>query len=112
MKYSTISRELLAVYLAIRHYRHILEGRDFTIFTDHKPLTYALQAKSEKHNPRDIRYMDYIGQFTSDIRYVKGTSNTVADALSRTTLNTSQPAALHFDSLADEQLSDETLPSV
>lgn len=93
-KYSTFSRELLAIYLAIRHYRHILEGRDFSIFTDHKPLTYALHTKSEKHNPRDIRYMDYISQFSSDIRYVSGTNNTVADALSRTTLSAIQNTTL------------------
>lgn len=31
--------------------------------------------------------MDYISQFTSDIRYIKGESNIVADALSRIELN-------------------------
>lgn len=80
-KYSAFSRELLAIYLAIRHYRHILEGREFTVYTDHKPLVYALSAKADKHNPRDIRYLDYISQFTSDIQYIKGSSNTVADTL-------------------------------
>lgn len=28
-RYSTFNRELLAVYLDIRHFRHILEGRHF-----------------------------------------------------------------------------------
>lgn len=111
-KYSTFSRELLAIYLAIRHYRHILEGRDFSIFTDHKPLTYALHAKSDKHNPRDIRYMDYISQFSSDIRYISGASNTVADTLSRTTLSAVQSTTLNFDNLADEQDKDETLQAI
>ncbi|BHF60579.1 hypothetical protein SprV_0100354400 [Sparganum proliferum] len=37
-RYSTFGRELLAIYLAVKHFRHFLEGRDFTIFTDHKPL--------------------------------------------------------------------------
>ncbi len=41
-KYSAFDRELLACSLGIRHFRHMLEGRRFTIFTDHKPLTYAL----------------------------------------------------------------------
>ena len=40
-KYSTFDRELPAVYLAVRHFRYYLEGRDFTVFTDHKPLTFA-----------------------------------------------------------------------
>ena len=39
-------RELLAVYLAIKHFRHFLEGRPFHVLTDHKPLTYALSCQS------------------------------------------------------------------
>ena len=42
-KYSTFGRELLAIYLSIRYFRHLLEGRDFTVYTDHKPLTFAFQ---------------------------------------------------------------------
>ena len=44
-KYSAFDRELLASYGAIRHFRHFLEGRPFTLYTDHKPLTSALKAK-------------------------------------------------------------------
>ena len=32
--YSAFDRELLAAYLAIRHFRYFLEGRSFTLFTD------------------------------------------------------------------------------
>ncbi|BHF81681.1 hypothetical protein SprV_0802481400 [Sparganum proliferum] len=82
-RYSTFGRELLAAYLAVRHFRHLLEGRDFTIFTDHKPLTFALRSHTDKLNPREIRQLDYISQFTSDIRHIDGSRNEVADALSR-----------------------------
>lgn len=34
-RYSTFDRELLAIYLAIRHFRHFVEGRNFHIVTDH-----------------------------------------------------------------------------
>ncbi|XP_069761067.1 deoxyribonuclease-1-like [Narcine bancroftii] len=37
-KYSVFDRNLLALYLAIRHFRYFLEGR---LFTDNKPLTHA-----------------------------------------------------------------------
>ena len=30
-----IDRELLAIYLSIRHFRYFLEGRNFHIYTDH-----------------------------------------------------------------------------
>ena len=32
---------------------------------------------------RQIRHLDFISQFTSDIRFLKGSSNAAADALSR-----------------------------
>ena len=38
-RYSTFDRELLAVYLAIQHFRHLPEGRHFHVLTNHKPLT-------------------------------------------------------------------------
>src|SRR5699024_67865 len=71
-KYSAFDRELLAVYLAIRHFRYMLEGRPFIVFTDHKPLTTALTSATER-TPRQYRHLDYISQFTSDIRHIKGT---------------------------------------
>ncbi|XP_069774035.1 uncharacterized protein [Narcine bancroftii] len=42
LKNSAFNRELLALYLAIRHFQYFLEGRPFTVFMDHKPLTQAL----------------------------------------------------------------------
>jgi cleavage and polyadenylation specificity factor subunit 1 len=44
-KYGPYDRELLAVYEAVNHFRYMLEARHFTIFTDHKPITYAFQQK-------------------------------------------------------------------
>nr|VZI28875.1 unnamed protein product [Spirometra erinaceieuropaei] len=82
-RYSTFGRELLAAYLAVRHFWHLLEGREFTILTDHKPLTFAIHSHSDKLSPREIRHLDYISQFTSDIRHIDGSRNEVADALSR-----------------------------
>ena len=41
-RYSTFDRELFAAYSALRHFRFLLEGKEFVLFTDHKPLTQAL----------------------------------------------------------------------
>ena len=51
-RYSTFDRELLAVYLAIKHFCHFVEGREFYVLTDHKPLTFALSTKTDKYTPR------------------------------------------------------------
>jgi len=44
-KYSAYDRELVAIYEAVKHFRHMLEVRHFVIFTDHKPLTYAFNQR-------------------------------------------------------------------
>ena len=41
-KYSAFDKELLGIYLAIRHFRPYLDGRHFPVFTDHKPLYYCI----------------------------------------------------------------------
>ena len=86
-RYSTFDRELLVVYLAIKRFWHLLEGRPFHVLTDHKPLTFALNSRSDRHSPRQARQLDYISQFTSTIRHVHGLDNVVADALSRIETN-------------------------
>ncbi|BHF74825.1 hypothetical protein SprV_0501791300 [Sparganum proliferum] len=88
--YSTFGRELLAIYLAVKHFRHFLEGRDFTVFPEHKPSTFARRSHSDKYNPREIAHLDYISQFTTDIRHIDGTKNEVADMLSRPSLSSLQ----------------------
>ena len=82
-KYSTFDRELLAMYLAVKHFHYFVEGRDFYIVTDHKPLTFALHSRATAHSPRQARQLDFISQFTSDIRHLPGSANVVADTLSR-----------------------------
>ncbi|GBN48949.1 Retrovirus-related Pol polyprotein from transposon 17.6 [Araneus ventricosus] len=81
--YSTYDRELLGIYLSIKQFKHILEGRQFTIYTDHKPLMFAFQQKNEKASPRQLRHLQYISEFSTDIRHICGKENIVADSLSR-----------------------------
>lgn len=83
IKYSAFDRELLAAYSAIKHFRYILEGRDFILFTDHKPLTFSLKKNGDGLTPRQSRHLDFIAQFTTNIQHISGCMNTVADTLSR-----------------------------
>jgi hypothetical protein len=43
--YSTIEKELTAIMWACRHFRPYLLGRNITIVTDHKPLTWMFSVK-------------------------------------------------------------------
>lgn len=102
--YSAYDRELLAAYMSIRHFQHMVEGRNFILFTDHKPLTFAFHQKHDKCTPRQARQLDFISQFTTDIRYLKGSNNVVADALSRVQIATiSTPEKLDFQRMTQEQ---------
>ena len=82
-KYSTFDRELLAAHQAIRHFRCLLEGRPFQLWTDHKPLVAALGRVTQPWTPRQQRQLACIAEYTADVRHVAGKANVVADALSR-----------------------------
>ncbi|CAH8492890.1 unnamed protein product [Schistosoma mattheei] len=81
----------------------MVEGISFTVYTDHKPLTKALSAKQDNYSPREIRQLEFISQFTSDIQYVKGQENDVADALSRATISTLMASGIDYNGLAKLQ---------
>ena len=76
-------RELLAAFRAIRHFRHMIEGRNFTLYTDHDSLVPALHKKTEPLTARQTYQLSCIAEFTTDIQYLEGKANVVADQLSR-----------------------------
>ena len=80
---SATDRELLAAYRAVRHFRHILEGRKFTLYTDHKPLVGMMAKVSDSWSAMQARHLSAISEYTTDIRHLEGKVNVVADALSR-----------------------------
>nr|VZI07566.1 unnamed protein product [Spirometra erinaceieuropaei] len=69
-RYSVFGRELLAVYLAIPHFRHFLDGREFVVLTDQKPLVGALRVSPDRYSPCEIRHLDFISQFSCDIQHI------------------------------------------
>jgi len=105
-KYSAYDRELLAIYEAVRYFCHMPEARHFTILTDHKPLTFAFHQKRDKCSPRQFNHLDFISQFTTDIRHIYGQDNVVEDALSRVEVIT---APVTHEALAAAQERDDEL---
>jgi len=70
--YSTYDKELEAIFQGIRHFNTYLEGRQFTVFTDHKPLTHALAKSTDPLSPRRSRQLMEISEYTSDIQHLSG----------------------------------------
>ena len=108
-KYSTFDRELLAVYQAVRHFRHLLEGTSFTVRTDHRPLVHAFTKAGDAWSARQQRHLSSIAEFGCQIEYVPGTKNPVADALSRVQIDAVH-LGIDYSAIADAQKTDpETL---
>lgn len=105
-KYSPYDRELLAIYEAIKYFRHMLEARHFVVFTDHKPISFAFHERKKICSPRQFRYLDFIAQFTTDIRHISGKENVVADPLSRVE---ALKVPVNFGTLAESQTADPEL---
>jgi cleavage and polyadenylation specificity factor subunit 1 len=84
----------------------MLEARHFTIFTDHKPITFAFQQKRNKCSPRQFNHLDFVAQFTTDIRHISGQDIVVDGALSRVESVTAPPS---YNALAASQDGDDEL---
>ena len=75
--------QLFAIFAAIKYFRSQLEGRTFSVYTDHKSLIHAFKKVSDTNCSPQLRQLDFISQFTVDIRYIEGPENVVADFMSR-----------------------------
>jgi hypothetical protein len=112
-KYSTFDRELLAAFVTIRHFRFLLEGRQFQLLTDHKPLVAAMTRVTPPQSARQQRHLAYISEFTTDLSHTPGSANVVADALSRPppVVVSAPPAGLPVLSIPPASSSTVPLPS-
>ena len=81
--YSTYDRELLAAYLAVIHFKNLIDGQSTTLFSDHKPLIAAFYAKTPPKSDRQQRHLSLISEYISTMQFIKGTQNITADCLSR-----------------------------
>lgn len=82
-RYSTFDRELLAAYSAVLHFRPFIEGRNVTLFTDHRPLQAAFSSRSEAKSDRQQRHLSTLSEFVTEVHFIKGENNIISDCLSR-----------------------------
>jgi len=80
-RYSATELEALALMATIQHFAYYLYGREFTAYTDHKPLLQL--TTSEKLNPRLRRMAFKLQPWLMKVEYIEGQENGMADALSR-----------------------------
>lgn len=93
-RYSVIEKEFLAITWGCKYFRPYLYGKRFTLFTDHKPLTYMFSLKDP--NDKMLRWRLRLQEFDYDVKHRAGKQNIVADGLSRirNDLNANDTSAL------------------
>ena len=80
--YSAIELECLAIWWCVTDkFRPYIEGQQFVLETDHKPLLSLM--KKPYRNARIERWMTELQQYDMVIQHICGTANVLADALSR-----------------------------
>ncbi|XP_068229909.1 uncharacterized protein [Palaemon carinicauda] len=78
----TIEKELYSLVATVLHFRPYLEGAaSVVIYTDHKPLTFLERAKL--NNKKLLRWSYILSSYNIEIHSIRGSNNTIADALSR-----------------------------
>lgn len=79
--YTVSEQELLSIVWAYKHFKIFLEGNEFTIMTDHAPLTYL---KSKNHlSGRLARWSILLQDMKCEIKHLAGKLNVLPDYLSR-----------------------------
>jgi hypothetical protein len=78
---STYEKEYLAILIAVDHWRHYLQLKEFHILTDHRSL--AQLDEQRLHTPWQKKMFSRLLGLQYHIVYKKGTDNSAADALSR-----------------------------
>ncbi|KIH56049.1 integrase core domain protein [Ancylostoma duodenale] len=98
-KWSPTHIELFAMISALRFFRTTIYGNRTRIFSDHKPLTFLL--RHGKTHDNLARWAVELQSYDIVIEYLKGSSNVVADHLSR---NTNPENQFRDDSPASDDL--------
>jgi cleavage and polyadenylation specificity factor subunit 1 len=106
-RYSTFDRELLSIVLAVKHFRHFLQGRKFIVRSDHKPLVHIMGMKDP--SPRQQRQISFLSEFNMSIVYLPGEENSVADFLSRSVNNIYFPPVFTKERLSSFPITQEDL---
>ena len=82
--YHPAEKETCAILYALRHWRHLLFGQDFTVLTDNKASQFLNTKATEQLSPREMRWIEKLAYFAPfTVEYRPGSHNTGADYLSR-----------------------------
>lgn len=80
--YSVIEKETLALIWALQHFDvYVGGGVSVVVYCDHNPLTFLTSFQNP--NQRLMRWSMFLQSYNLEVRYIKGSDNVLAHALSR-----------------------------
>ena len=82
-QYSNIERELLGVVFALKRLNHYTYGFTITVQSNHEPLISIWKKTIAAASPRLQRLLLRLSKYNTEIEYLQGKQNVIADALSR-----------------------------
>lgn len=107
-KWAQIDKEAYAIIFGVKKFHQYLFGRSFTLYTDHKPLTYIFSEDKVLPHMSAMRmqhYAIFLQGFRYQIKYKKSEMNLNADALSRLPLAIEENKAEESDIFEINQIS-------
>ena len=115
-RYSNIEHEILGVVTGVEHFHQYLFGRQFTLYTDHKPIESLVLKPLVDTSPRVQRLMLHLSQYNMNMQYKAGKYLLLSDCLSRlsnpTTQEEDESLNLHVTSIGSEEDGSLSLASV
>ena len=114
LNYSIFDKEILAIYMSIKHFQFMLECRNFKILCDNQAVVKSITKPNlDNMSARVRRHLQFISQYSTDLEYIESKQNFVADTLTRSgiLLVSDLPDALNYEEIAQAQQSDPEIQS-
>jgi len=92
--YTVTDLELLSIVMTLKEFRSILLGQEILIYTDHKNLESDVANMTTQ---RLLRWRLLLEEYNIKMKYIKGITNTVSDALSRLDFTPLKEASLQME---------------
>ena len=80
-RYDIVEKEALAIFWGIKRLRSFLLGREFTVFSDHKPLQFIFN--SNNTSAKVLRWKMQLQEFNFKVIYCSRKDNTESDCITR-----------------------------
>ena len=89
--YCQLEKEILSTVFACHKFHNFICGKRFYVFYDHLPLQSIFRRSIIRAPPRIQRFLLRLQRYDFEMHYIQGKLLTVADTLSRASLNYSTP---------------------